>query len=146
MMRSTTLIAITALVWLQALAAAWDFPDQKPFFMHDHSIGDVDIVSGSQFRGLQTYASLPYVNCFADREGDDNSYDIAVIGAPFDTVRILTTYNLKSGVVLLDLRADIHCSQGTTGRPGARYGPGGIRIGSKRISAWAAWSIYTGEI
>jgi len=119
MMRSTTLAAITSLVWLEALAVAWDFPGQKPFFLHDHNIGDVDIVSGSQFRGLQTYANLPYVNCFADREGDENSYDIAIVGAPFDT--------------------------GTTGRPGARYGPGGIRIGSQRISARAAWSIYTGK-
>ena len=104
MMRSTTLAAITSLVWLEALAVAWDFPGQKPFFLHDHNIGDVDIVSGSQFRGLQTYANLPYVNCFADREGDENSYDIAIVGAPFDTVRILpTTRDLVSSFWLCRL-------------------------------------------
>lgn len=31
----------------------------------------------------------------------------------------------------------------TTGRPGARFGPAGIRRGSQRISP-DGWSIYTG--
>lgn len=35
--------------------------------------------------------------------------------------------------------------QGVTARPGARYGPGGIRQGSRRIEPEAAWSIYTGQ-
>ncbi|KAF2188414.1 Arginase/deacetylase [Zopfia rhizophila CBS 207.26] len=34
---------------------------------------------------------------------------------------------------------------GVTARPGARFGPGGIRQGSRRIAADAAWDIYTGE-
>ena len=34
--------------------------------------------------------------------------------------------------------------KGTTGRPGARFGPRGIRAGSSRISADDAWSVYTG--
>lgn len=36
------------------------------------------------------------------------------------------------------------CRQGVTARPGARFGPSGIRRGSSRISADGAWSIYTG--
>ena len=32
-----------------------------------------------------------------------------------------------------------------TARPGARFGPGGIRQGSRRLSADTAWSIYTGR-
>lgn len=36
------------------------------------------------------------------------------------------------------------CRQGVTARPGARFGPSGIRRGSSRISAGATWSIYTG--
>ncbi|KAL3452926.1 hypothetical protein BJX65DRAFT_157678 [Aspergillus insuetus] len=76
----------------------------------------VDIVSGSQFSGLTTFAHLPYVNCFVDSEADSTPYDIAFLGAPFDT--------------------------GVTARPGARYGPGGIRLGSRRLTGW---SIYTGE-
>lgn len=46
----------------------------------------VDIVTGSQFSGLTTFAHLPYVNCFVDTEAENNTYDIAFLGAPFDTV------------------------------------------------------------
>lgn len=47
---------------------------------------DVDILTGSQFSGLKTFANLPYVNCFSDREMAGKDYDIAIMGAPFDTV------------------------------------------------------------
>ncbi|PYI05340.1 agmatinase 1 [Aspergillus sclerotiicarbonarius CBS 121057] len=76
----------------------------------------IDIITGSQFSGLTTFANLPYVNCFADDESILNNYDIAFLGAPFDT--------------------------GVTARPGARFGPKGIRLGSRRLGGW---SIYTGE-
>jgi len=49
----------------------------------------IDITSGSQFSGLSTYANLPYVNCFVDSEAEKVPYDIAILGAPFDTVSIL---------------------------------------------------------
>lgn len=79
---------------------------------------DVDIVTGSQFRGLKTFANLPYVNCLSDEEAQgQEGYDIAILGAPFDT--------------------------GTSGRPGARYGPQGIRTGSQRMFP-GAYSVYTG--
>ncbi|KAK9775494.1 putative Arginase [Seiridium cardinale] len=104
------------------ISSAWQFPPppsfdakQRPIYFHD----DVDIISGSQFSGLKTYANLPYMNCFSEEEAKDNPYDIAVVGAPFDTA--------------------------VTGRPGARYGPTGIRVGSQRISPDAAWSVYTGK-
>ncbi|KAL3433862.1 arginase family-domain-containing protein [Aspergillus tetrazonus] len=77
---------------------------------------NIDIVSGSQFSGLTTFAHIPYVNCFIDSEAESTPYDIAILGAPFDT--------------------------GVTARPGARYGPGGIRLGSRRIQGW---NIYTGQ-
>ncbi|KAL4903899.1 hypothetical protein BDW74DRAFT_185955 [Aspergillus multicolor] len=77
---------------------------------------DIDIVSGSQFSGLTTFAHIPYLNCFVDSEAESTPYDIAILGAPFDTT--------------------------VTGRPGARYGPGGIRLGSRRI---IGWNIYTGQ-
>ncbi|OJJ42865.1 hypothetical protein ASPZODRAFT_124916 [Penicilliopsis zonata CBS 506.65] len=72
----------------------------------------IDIVTGSQFSGLTTFARLPYLNCFNTNE----SYDVAFLGAPFDT--------------------------GVTARPGARYGPTGIRLGSRRLGGY---SVYTGE-
>ncbi|KAL4737703.1 arginase family-domain-containing protein [Aspergillus similis] len=103
-----------------ALAREITFPpvaaiqsDQFILGQHEKSI---DIVSGSQFSGLTTFAHIPYVNCFVDSEAESTPYDIAILGAPFDT--------------------------GVTARPGARYGPGGIRLGSRRIQGW---NIYTGQ-
>ncbi|KAB8207844.1 hypothetical protein BDV34DRAFT_211272 [Aspergillus parasiticus] len=75
----------------------------------------VDIVTDSQFSGLTTFGHLPYVNCLMDDQAHSTPYDIAILGAPFDT--------------------------GVTARPGARFGPVGIRLGSRRLQGW---SIYTG--
>ncbi|KAL4920644.1 hypothetical protein BDW62DRAFT_175959 [Aspergillus aurantiobrunneus] len=80
---------------------------------YDHKL---DIISGSQFSGLTTFARIPYLNCFLDSEAESGPYDIAILGALFDTA--------------------------VTAHPGARYGPGGIRLGSRRIGGW---NIYTGE-
>jgi hypothetical protein len=46
----------------------------------------IDIVKGSQFVGLGTFANLPYVNCLSTSKDEDGRYDIAILGAPFDTV------------------------------------------------------------
>ncbi len=40
--------------------------------------------------GIQTYANLPYVHCLANDGEDVEPYDIAMLGAPFDTVRRFT--------------------------------------------------------
>ncbi|KAH9903730.1 arginase [Xylariomycetidae sp. FL2044] len=110
--------------------AAWKFPEAEPGVLgggRQHPMAsvlggddDVDIITGSQFNGLSTYANLPYVNCMSSPEGEEGErYDIAILGAPFDT--------------------------GVTARPGARYGPSEIRVGSQRKSADFSWSVYTGE-
>lgn len=40
------------------------------------------------FAGLTTFANLPYVHCLADAPNSDvEKFDIAFLGAPFDTVR-----------------------------------------------------------
>ncbi|OCK90306.1 arginase family protein [Cenococcum geophilum 1.58] len=80
--------------------------------------GGIDISTGSAFSGLTTFANLPYVHCLAEGKKVEK-FDIAILGAPFDT--------------------------GVTARPGARFGPGGIRQGSRRMAPGDAWSIYTGE-
>jgi len=85
--------AILGLCGTIAGAAAWEFPriaftpqdgGQHRFSLDDKD--DIDIVTGSQFNGLKTFANLPYVNCFSDAEAKGKKYDIAVMGAPFDTV------------------------------------------------------------
>ncbi len=53
---------------------------QHPFGQDD----GIDIVTGSGFNGLTTFAHLPYANCFGDEDMD--AYDIAILGSPFDTV------------------------------------------------------------
>jgi agmatinase len=56
-------------------------PDQTVFS------GDfIDITTGSQFNGLGTFANLPYVNCLDTNQSEEGRYDMAILGAPFDTV------------------------------------------------------------
>ena len=50
-----------------------------------HNVNDVDIITGSQFSGLTTFAHFPYLACF-DGTSTVQAYDIALLGAPFDTV------------------------------------------------------------
>ncbi|KAI0446443.1 arginase [Xylaria telfairii] len=117
----------TVLLGASQARAAWQFPHvsnyhsaaQRPLGVQSDD-DDVDILYGSQFSGLTTYANIPYINCLSDEAAESSSkYDIAILGAPFDT--------------------------GVTARPGARYGPRGIRAGSLRKYADGAWSVYTGE-
>lgn len=46
---------------------------------------DIDVTWG-KFEGLTTYAHLPYVHCLAPEGQDVEPFDIAILGAPFDTV------------------------------------------------------------
>lgn len=46
----------------------------------------IDVTTGSAFAGLTTYANLPYVHCLAGDDEEVEKYDIAILGAPFDTV------------------------------------------------------------
>ncbi|KAL5002885.1 arginase family-domain-containing protein, partial [Aspergillus recurvatus] len=111
---------VLASILSPALAREITFPPiaaiQSDQFILGQREKNIDIVSGSQFSGLTTFAHIPYVNCFVDSDAESTPYDIAILGAPFDT--------------------------GVTARPGARYGPGGIRLGSRRIQGW---NIYTGQ-
>ncbi|KAI0409890.1 arginase [Xylaria palmicola] len=116
----------TALLCASRAAGAWQFPAAPAYSTAQKPLGglvdgddDVDI-HGSRFSGLTTYANIPYVDCFSENDdlAEGDRYDIAILGAPFDT--------------------------SVTARPGARYGPRAIRAGSQRIYADFAWSVYTG--
>jgi agmatinase len=63
-----------------------------------------DLSSGPLFAGIVSFAHLPILNCL----NGDQKFDIAVVGAPFDTA---VSY-----------------------RNGARFGPSGIRDGSRRMA------------
>lgn len=115
------MISALSILLLASTAAGRDitFPPvagyQSPM-MHVSGHESIDI-TGAKFAGLTTFANLPYVHCL-DESGSEK-YDIAILGAPFDT--------------------------GVTARPGARFGPHGIRAGSRRIHPDMAWSIYNGK-
>ncbi len=65
------------------------------------------------FTGPLAFSHLPYIRCLEDASP---VFDIALLGMPFDTA---VTY-----------------------RPGARFGPQGIRVGSRRsFPSYSAWSL-----
>jgi agmatinase len=95
------------------------FPMVAAIQPHGQSILSTDkdaLAEVSRYAGLSTYANLPWIHCLSEKK-DIEKYDIAILGAPFDTA--------------------------TTARPGARFGPHGIRDGSRRISTAMAWNVYT---
>ncbi|KAA8908820.1 arginase family-domain-containing protein [Sphaerosporella brunnea] len=74
--------------------------------------GDGGTQADSVFSGISTFGRLPYFPCLAS---DAENYDIAFLGAPFDT--------------------------GTSYRPGARFGPSGIRQGSRRLNLYGGYNV-----
>lgn len=86
----------------------------------DDDDDDVDLTTDA-VGGLTSFAHLPFVPCFDTSRPDEavDKYDIAVLGAPFDT--------------------------GTSFRPGARFGPHGIRDGSRRVRGPHSWNVYSGR-
>jgi agmatinase len=54
-------------------------------------------ISAAKFAGLETYANLPYVHCLAGEGTEVEDFDIAVLGAPFDTVSLLCCRIEKDG-------------------------------------------------
>ncbi|KYG42081.1 hypothetical protein M433DRAFT_158294 [Acidomyces richmondensis BFW] len=107
-----------------ALGRELSFPPisgvQVPFSVAVQYESDTGMdLSTGLFAGLMTYANLPYVHCLAADGEEIEQYDIAIVGAPFDTA--------------------------VTARPGARFGPTGIREGSRRISPQFSYSVYTGR-
>ncbi|OCH88450.1 agmatinase [Obba rivulosa] len=75
--------------------------------------GDNEVTADSVFSGITTFAKLPWVKCLGKDKTE--TFDIAFIGAPFDT--------------------------GTSYRPGARFGPAGIRAGSRRLTLYGGYNV-----
>ncbi|KAF2400228.1 Arginase/deacetylase [Trichodelitschia bisporula] len=104
-----------AVVSLAALAAAHadHAHDQEvlegplPSLWYNTLPGDGGTQADSVFSGISTFGRIQYSPCLST---DSVKYDIAFIGAPFDT--------------------------GTSYRPGARFGPSGIRQGSRRLNLY----------
>ena len=60
-------------------------PLQYPFTTDDPTIETGGIA------GLTTFANLPYVHCLSE-DAEISKYDIAFLGAPFDTVGLFNLY------------------------------------------------------
>lgn len=91
----------------------YDYPDKDD--LRDLN-GSAVLYRGGEFGGVNTFAHLPYVDAFSSETLETEKFDIAVLGAPFDT--------------------------GVSYRPGARFGPDGVRAGSRRLAP--AYSVYDG--
>ncbi|EOD48243.1 putative arginase family protein [Neofusicoccum parvum UCRNP2] len=98
---SPTLSSFTSILSIISLSLARDitFPplsgyqQQVPVqpgsaFNPAGSIKD-DGLSGAKFAGLTTFANLPYVHCLAAEGEEVERFDVAFLGAPFDTRDVL---------------------------------------------------------
>jgi len=108
----------TATAALAAVVAGHDNHDQEPIagphkgLWYNALPGDGGTQADSVFSGISTFGRLDYHPCLSS---DAVKYDIAFIGAPFDT--------------------------GTSYRPGARFGPSGIRQGSRRLNLYGGYNV-----
>ena len=91
------------------------------------------MLSAESFTGPVSFSHLPYTKCL---ETPDASYDIAILGMPFDTT---TSYRCTKPYQRVLNAAD------DANRPGARFGPQGIRLGSRRQHAtYGSYTTFLG--
>ncbi|CAN8106290.1 unnamed protein product, partial [Discula destructiva] len=111
--------ASLVLLWAAGVTAHTTHGDQSPIAGPHQSLwyttlpGDGGTQADSVFSGISTFGRLPYSQCLHPE--NQAKYDIAFIGAPFDT--------------------------GTSYRPGARFGPSGIRQGSRRLNLYGGYNV-----
>ncbi|OHW93979.1 arginase family protein [Colletotrichum incanum] len=103
----------TVLLFLRG-SIAWKLPhsafvnfesphgNQIPISLTDDT--ELGTFGASSFAGLRTFANLPFIDCFSDQNTRDHKYDIAVFGAPHDTVStpILTPREVQLRQPLVD--------------------------------------------
>jgi agmatinase len=80
------LIYYACLALLQGTATALLAPHRDQAILNPQG-DDLDLTDSGYYFGISTFAHTKYVNCFSDAEINDSRYDIAIIGAPHDTVR-----------------------------------------------------------
>jgi agmatinase len=117
------LLSVVSFVVLAGFSAARDHDhdhgQQMPLdyvkypYQASYYPGDGEVTADAIFSGITTFAKLPWVQCLTKEK--DSLFDIAFIGAPFDTA---TSY-----------------------RPGARFGPAGIRAGSRRLTLYGGYNV-----
>ncbi|KAJ3557917.1 hypothetical protein NM688_g1211 [Phlebia brevispora] len=104
------LVSIAPNVLAQHVQKPLDYPDATDQSINFTKLFSGDVLSPNTWtketwNGITTFARTTPLRCFGS--DSETPYDVAVLGAPFDTA---TSY-----------------------RPGARFGPNGIRQGSRRL-------------
>ena len=78
---------LVATIAVIAAAREISFPSISGFSSDQAVMGTISPdVTQAKFQGLATYANLPYVHCLAPEGEEVEKFDIAILGAPFDTV------------------------------------------------------------
>ncbi|KAJ7065322.1 agmatinase [Mycena amicta] len=118
-MQVKSLLPFIFLVALGAAHVDHDHEDQMPLeyvrFPEPIYRGrNGEVTADAIFAGITTFAKLPWVQCLI-RESDI-PFDVAFIGAPFNLPPL--SY-----------------------RPGARFGPAGIRAGSRRLTLYGGYNV-----
>ena len=114
-----TAVSTSAHSFVEKFPAYKDPSDLSALQANSPTLADL-WVSFWSYQGIQSFAHLPYQQCLQlDPSSSENlPYDIAVIGVPFDTA---VSY-----------------------RPGARFGPQGIRSASMRQDKWRGFNYRAG--
>ncbi|KAI9876641.1 MAG: hypothetical protein M1830_006041 [Pleopsidium flavum] len=134
-------LSLLPLVAFAAAVLAHADHDQTPIAGPHKSLwyntlpGDGGAQANSVFSGISTFGRLPYFPCLAN---DDEKYDIAFIGT-----LPLTHQSTHSGCVIDQYRhiTGAPFDTGTSYRPGARFGPSGIRQGSRRLNLYGGYNV-----
>lgn len=79
--------ALPVLLLHQVLALAWHPTDNQAVLSGLDE--DLDFKDSHYYYGISTFANVPYVNCFIGEEAKRKRYDIAILGAPHDTVSVM---------------------------------------------------------
>lgn len=95
-------------------AELFEFLPNKLTLPEADFVGDLGVEYMPLFAGVDGFAHLPVYSCFGPANSTNlDEFDIAIVGAPFDT--------------------------GVTYRGGARFGPKGIRSGSRRLGKFGSY-------
>lgn len=82
---------LSSLLVASATAREITFPPISALNQYPMVAADVpgigEDISQALYSGLTTFANLPYVHCL-QKGGEVEKYDIAILGAPFDTVSL----------------------------------------------------------
>lgn len=89
------------------------------------------------FSGISTFGRLPYYPCLAS---DEEKFDIAFLGIYIVSFRpeyLIAAYISNTDILSPGAPFDT----GTSYRPGARFGPSGIRQGSRRLNLYGGYNV-----